>query len=69
MSGAPQTASGEPKAQFARFFLFAAAAGLTALLVRQMYLVLAIGGMTGVERAMLALFVINIAWVTSARSR
>ena len=49
--------------RFSRFFLFAAATLLTALLVHQMWLVLSIGGLTGVEKAMLVLFVVNIAWV------
>ena len=36
---------------------------LTALLVWQMWLVLSVGGLTGVEKAMLGLFVVNIAWI------
>jgi membrane glycosyltransferase len=54
---------GEPGVRFARFFLFAAATLLSAFLVHQMWLVLSIGGLTGVEKAMLALFVVNIAWI------
>ena len=35
----------------------------TAVLVHQMWLVLSVGGVTGIEKLMLGLFVINIAWV------
>ena len=51
------------RARLARAFLFVGAILLTAVLVHQMWLVLSIGGLTGVEKAMLGLFVINIAWV------
>ena len=59
---------GEPGA-LARVFLFVGAILLTAVLVHQMWLVLSIGGLTGVEKAMLGLFVINIAWIGFGRSR
>ena len=49
--------------RFARFVLFAGTAIATALLVHQMWLVLQIGGLTGVEKTMLVLFVINIVWI------
>ncbi len=54
---------GSGSVYLARFTLFGATAVLSAALVRQMWLVLSIGGMTGVEKVMLALFVINIVWV------
>ena len=54
---------GETGVRLARLFLFAATLLLTALLVHQMWLVLSVGGLTGVEKAMLGLFVVNIAWV------
>jgi membrane glycosyltransferase len=54
---------GEPEARLARVFLFVATILLTAALVHQMWLVLSIGGLTGVEKAMLGLFVVNIAWI------
>ena len=53
----------EPGVQLARAGLFAAALLLTVLLVHQMWLVLSVGELTGVERVMLGLFVINIAWI------
>jgi len=60
---APRRLPGEAGARIARGFLLIAAILLTALLVHQMWLVLGVGGLTSVERAMLGLFVINIAWV------
>lgn len=54
---------GESGPRIARAVLIAGALLLSAFLVHQMWLVLSIGGLTGVEKAMLALFVINIAWI------
>ncbi|HRO09884.1 glucans biosynthesis glucosyltransferase MdoH [Amaricoccus sp.] len=54
---------GETPARLARLVLGLTALALTAWLVRQMWLVLSVGGMTSVEQVMLVLFVINIAWV------
>ena len=34
------------------------------LLIHQMWLVLSVGELTGVERVMLGLFVINITWIS-----
>src|SRR4051812_33165888 len=48
---------------FARLGLAATSLLLTVFLVHQMWLVLSVGELTGVERSMLGLFVINIAWV------
>lgn len=53
----------EPSANVARIALFAAALALTIFLTHQMRLVLGVGGMTGIEWAMLFLFVINISWI------
>lgn len=53
----------EPGAQLARAGLIAAALLLTTVLVHQMWMVLSVGEMTGVERVMLGLFVINIGWI------
>jgi membrane glycosyltransferase len=55
--------AGEPKVNLARAGLALATILLTVLLVHQMYLVLSVGELTGVERVMLGLFVINIAWI------
>jgi membrane glycosyltransferase len=49
-----------------RFAVFAGAALLAAALVREMYLVLAVGGLTSIEAVMLGLFVVNIAWISFA---
>ncbi len=54
---------GEPSVGFARVVLFGGTLALTAVLVHQMWLVLSIGGLTGVEKVMLVLFVINIVWI------
>lgn len=54
---------GENSVRLARAILFAGTLAVTAFLVHQMWLVLLVGGLTGVEKAMLALFVINIVWV------
>lgn len=54
---------GENAVRFARTVLFAGTAVGAALLVHQMWLVLSIGGLTGVEKVMLALFVVNIVWI------
>ena len=48
---------------FARAGLALAAALLSILLIHQMWLVLSVGELTGVERVMLGLFVINITWI------
>lgn len=53
----------EPSADVARVVLFAAAIALSVFLTHQMRLVLGVGGMTGIEWAMLFLFVINISWI------
>ena len=49
---------------FARAGLALAAALLSILLIHQMWLVLSVGELTGVERVMLGLFVINITWIS-----
>lgn len=54
---------GEPRVRLARAGLFVTAALLTAYLTHQMWMVLSVGELTSVERVMLGLFVINIAWV------
>jgi len=54
---------GENSVRLGRTVLFAGTAVATALLVHQMWLVLSIGGLTGVEKVMLVLFVINIVWI------
>lgn len=54
---------GEPKVRFARAALAIIAILGTIFLTHQMYLVLQVGELTGVERVMLVLFVINIAWI------
>jgi membrane glycosyltransferase len=46
-----------------RVFVFGAALGLSALAAWQMYLVLAVGGLTVLEAVILALFVILFAWI------
>ncbi len=55
---------GETSVRLARAGLFITSLLLTAVLVHQMWLVLSVGELTGVERVMLGLFVINIAWVS-----
>jgi membrane glycosyltransferase len=54
---------GEAPVMIARAVLFGGTLALTVALVHQMWLVLAIGGLTGVEKVMLVLFVINIVWI------
>jgi membrane glycosyltransferase len=54
---------GESSVYLARAGLAATTILLSAVLIHQMYLVLAVGGLTSVEWAMLGLFVINIAWI------
>ncbi len=54
---------GERSVRLARVGLGVASLLLTSALVHQMWLVLSVGELTGVERVMLGLFVINIAWV------
>lgn len=49
--------------EVARVVLFGGTLALAAALVHQMWLVLQIGGLTGVEKVMLALFVVNIVWI------
>ena len=56
------------RVRLARAGLFAASLLLTVLLVHQMWLVLSVGELTGVERVMLGLFVINIAWIVVRRA-
>jgi membrane glycosyltransferase len=46
-----------------RLFVFGATAALTAFGAWQMYLVLAVGGLTTLEAAILALFVVLFAWI------
>lgn len=47
----------------ARLLLVVATIGLTAILGREMWLVLAVGELNGIEFAMLALFSVNIGWI------
>lgn len=54
---------GEPSVRLARLALGLITILGTIFLTHQMYLVLQVGGLTGVERVMLALFVLNIAWI------
>lgn len=54
---------GETGPRIARFVLLAGTIALSAALIHQMRLVLSIGGLTGVEYAMLGLFIVNIVWV------
>jgi membrane glycosyltransferase len=46
-----------------RIFVFGAAAGLSAIGAYEMYLVLAVGGLTALEAVILGLFVILFAWI------
>ncbi len=61
--GARRRVSSGAKVWYARVGLAVTSLLLTVFLVHQMWLVLSVGELTGVERAMLGLFVINIAWV------
>jgi membrane glycosyltransferase len=54
---------GDRTAYFARTCLILGSIALSAYLTYQMYLVLDVGGLTGVEKVMLGLFVINITWI------
>lgn len=54
---------GEPRVRVARAALALITILGTIFLTHQMYLVLQVGELTGVERVMLVLFVINIAWI------
>ena len=54
---------GEPRVRVARAALALITTLGTIFLTHQMYLVLQVGELTGVERVMLVLFVINIAWI------
>src|SRR5262245_51594990 len=47
-----------------RAFLFLGAAGLTAYLTRELWLVLEVGGWAELEMALVPLFVLNIAWLS-----
>ncbi len=55
---------GETRVRLARVGLYVSTLLLTIVLARQMHLVLAVGELTGVEKVMLVLFVINIAWIS-----
>lgn len=52
------------QAVWRRAFLFLGAAGLTAYLTRELYLVLEVGGFAELEIALIPLFVLNIAWLS-----
>jgi membrane glycosyltransferase len=52
------------QAVWRRAFIFLGAAGLTAYLTRELYLVLGVGGWAELEMALVPLFVINIAWLS-----
>ncbi len=54
---------GEPMVRLARVALVVILVLGTVFLTHQMYLVLQVGELTGIERVMLILFVINIAWI------
>ena len=54
---------GEPRVRVARAALALITILGTIFLTHQMYLVLQVGELTGVEKVMLVLFVINIAWI------
>lgn len=54
---------GEPRVRLARAALALITILGTVFLTHQMYLVLQVGELTGVERVMLVLFVINISWI------
>ncbi len=52
----------------ARFVVFGGGAGLTALGIWQMYLVVAVGGVTILEWPLLVLFALNFSWIALAFS-
>jgi membrane glycosyltransferase len=63
-AGVPaRPAASSPRIGARRIFVFAATATLSAIAAREMYLVLAVGGLTTLEAVILALFVILFAWV------
>jgi membrane glycosyltransferase len=51
------------QAPWRRALVFGGALGITVYLVRELYLVLSVGSMAGLELALLALFTINIFWL------
>ena len=53
----------DPQAPWRRFIVFGGALGITAYLVRELYLVLSVGSIAGLEVALLLLFTINIFWL------
>ncbi len=55
-------------AWIARFVVFGGGAGLTALGIWQMYLVVAVGGVTILEWPLLVLFALNFSWIALAFS-
>lgn len=53
----------DPAAPWRRGLIFGGALGITAYLVRELYFVLSVGSMAGLEIALMALFTINIFWL------
>jgi membrane glycosyltransferase len=53
----------DPQASWRRGIVFGGALGITAYLVRELYLVLSVGSIAGLEVALLLLFTINIFWL------
>ncbi len=54
------------QAPWRRFIVFGGTLGITAYLVRELYLVLSVGSIAGLEVALLLLFTINIFWLALA---
>jgi membrane glycosyltransferase len=53
----------DPQAPWRRVIIFGGAAGITAFLIRELYFVLSVGSIAGLEVALMVLFAINIFWL------
>ena len=53
----------DPQAPWRRAIVFGGALAITAYLLRELYLVLSVGGIGGLEMVLMVLFTINIFWL------